>query len=271
LMERKQRLIKQESDLETKSHTSLHQQGSTSTKKQLKMTVGKFGAKGHKGKNHEADLVARLVTRMVSSSRFPGAYDAVPPRTCRRRWISSPTVQISSQDFQIAFGHRQFLVVVSVAGTSVAFVDMWRIKSLTVWTTSYVDNPTTCEIRPAFQDTADNCFNDRESVFSISSRSEAEAGHMKIVPARDTPMGSWHKTSNLNPTGPLFNMNVNNGGASSGNWATTTLDMEFEYIENLVGANPGYTFTSLVTSLGTMGGCSLFGQALLLQDINVLN
>jgi len=223
-----------------------------------------------KGKNHESDLINRLVTRMVSSPRFPPAYLATPTRSITRRFVSAPTIAISSNDFTLSLGHRQFLVVVSTGGLAVPWVDEWRIKAITVWCTSYVDNPTTCEIRPNFTDAADNCFNDKDSTYACSSRSEAEAGHMKIIPARDTPLGSWHKTSTLNSAGSLFDININNGGASTGNWATTTLDLEFEYIENIVGGANGYSITVATTNLGNMGGANLFGGGFLLQDINVL-
>jgi len=264
-MERKQRLPMKVSGPETKPQKTVLKR-LEGGRKQLQMTT----TKSRSSERDKDLLIARFITRMVKASLLPPAYNATKTRTCRRRFISSPTVAITSLDFTIQVGHRQFLVVVSVAGTAVCWVDMWRIKSVSVWTISYVDNPTTCEIRPSFTDTDDNCFNDREAIYSISSRSESEPASMKIVPARDTPMGSWHKTTVLNPTASLFNINVNNGGASSGNWATTTLDVEFEYIENLVGANPGYSLASLITSLGTMGGCNNT-SALLLQDINVLN
>jgi len=267
-MDRKLRLTKPESD---QTPSTKPQSKKTEKSGQILALHANSGRKKQsKGENHNEKLVQMLITRMVSSSRFPGMYNATPTRTVTRRFISGATTAITSLDFQILFGHRQFLVVISAAGTCVCYVDMWRIKSISAWCTSYVDNPTTVDIRPNFQDTDDNCYNDREAVFSITSRSEAEPGHMKIVPARSSPLGSWHKTSTLNASAPLFNINVNNGGASSGNWATSTYDIEFEYVENVVGANPGYSFAGVVTSLGTMGGTNLV-SALLLQDINVLN
>ena len=95
------------------------------------------------------------------------------------------------------------------------FVECWRIKRLSVWVINYVDNATTATIYPAGTDLDTNNFNDRERAFSCSSRSEAEPGHMTIIPARDTPMGGWHKTSTVNNSGNLFIMNVDYGGAIS--------------------------------------------------------
>jgi hypothetical protein len=179
-------------------------------------------------------------------------------------------VAITSQNFNLSQGHRQFLVVTDTAGTAVCYVDVWRIKSISVWTINYVDNATTCEVRPLTTDIDSNSYNDREATYSCSSRSEAQPGAMKIIPATDTPLGSWHKTSTVNSSGTLFNINVNYGGASSGNWATVTLDIEFEYVLNMAGGPQGYSVSTGTLTPGTLGGANLFSSALLLQDVNVL-
>ncbi len=84
-------------------------------------------------------------------------------------------------------------------------------------------------------------------------------------------MGCWHRTSGVNATGSLFIFNVDYGGASTGNWATVTLDIEFEYVLNVTGLPNGYTTTVASTTIGAMGGASLGSPfSLLLQDINQL-
>jgi hypothetical protein len=93
---------------------------------------------------------------------------------------------------------------------------------------------------------------------------------MEIIPARDTPLGSWHRTSTVNPTGPLFGLDVSYGGASSGNWATITMDIEFEFVLNVIGGPQGFLYTSAVIVPGTMGGTNLFGGGFQLLDSNVL-
>jgi hypothetical protein len=225
---------------------------------------------------HNYNLVSRLVTRLANCAVFPPDLDATPKKHCVRRWTSKNNRAIVDEIFRLTEGHRQFLVVTVANTTAVCYVDCWRIKSISVWCNNDVEDPTTVTIRPVTSDIDSNCFNDREATFSCSSRSEAMPGHMKIIPALDTPLGSWHKTSTTNATGSLFIMNIDNGGASSGSWSTTTMDIEFEYVENLIGAPQGYSVTISATAVvGTMGGSDMFfpgagTSCLVLQNINRL-
>ncbi len=241
---------------------------SQSALKSRELIVRRAGGRSKKSGSQE--VVERLVTRLKHAPRFPPMFDDTPLRCCRRRFVSAENVAITNQNFTLSNGHRQFLVVTDTAGTAVCWVDVWRIKSVSVWCINYVDNATTVTIRPLSTDLDTNNYNDREATYSCSSRSEAEPGSMKIVPARDTPLGSWHKTSTVNATGVLFGLNVNYGGASSGNWATVTIDIEFEYVENMVGSPQGYSVSTSTLTPGTLGGSNLFTSALLLQSVNQL-
>ena len=158
------------------------------------------------------------------------------------------------------------------ANTLYPYVEMWRINKVSVWAINYVDNATTVTIFPVGTDIDTNNFNDRERAYECSSRSEAVPGHMAIKPARDTPMGSWHKTSTVNSTGNLFVINVDYGGASSGNWATVTVDIDFEIVLNTFGSPQGYTRSVTGATAGTMYGANWPSAtpALLLQSVNVL-
>jgi hypothetical protein len=221
-------------------------------------------------------LMARLMTRLGVCPLLPPDYDATPVKRCIRRWTSRNNRAIVDEIFRLTEGHRQFLVVTVANTTAVCYADVWRIKSISIWCNNDVEDPTTVTLRPVTSDIDSNCFNDREASFSCSSRSEALPGHMKILPALDTPLGCWHKTSAVNATGSLFVINIDNGGASSGSWSTTTMDIEFEYVENLIGAPQGYSVTiSATASVGTLGGSDMFfpgggTSCMVLQNINRL-
>jgi hypothetical protein len=239
---------------------------------QSMIQLGKSQVVKKKGKQsrNQSELVARLITRIAPCPRYPPDYDATPTYSLRRRWQSAESVAVTNGSFTIANGHRQFLVVTDTSGGTKCFVDMWRIKRISVWTINYIDNATTASIHPAATDIDSNCFNDREAYFTCSSRSEANPGHMSVIPARDTPLGGWHKTSTVNSSGVLFYLDIDNGGASSGNWATTTLDIEFEFVLNYIGTPQGYTYASANTTTGTIGGEHLFAGGMLLVACNNL-
>jgi len=127
-------------------------------------------------------------------------------------------------------------------------------------------------LSPAGFDIDTNNFNDRESSFSCTSRGEDTPGHMSIKPAPDTPMGEWHLTSTVNSGGPVFNLNVDYGGASTGNWASVTMDLDFEFVLGLVGAPKGYTRSLSVAALiGAMGGTGWTSGGLLIMELQSIN
>lgn len=209
----------------------------------------------------------RMATALVPSPRFPPAFDACPVYRVKHRWVSAENVAISSAAFTLALGHFQFKVNTTTTAI-VSYVSMWRIRKISIWTINYVDNGTTASLQPVGTDIDTNSYNDRDVIYTCSSRSEAEPGHMAIRPAKDTPLGSWHKTSTVNPTGSLFTLTVDTGGASSGNWATTTMDIDFDFIINTIGAPEGYTNTTGATTAGTLSGSNLFANAMILQSVN---
>lgn len=222
-----------------------------------------------KGKVTARVVAQAMITRMEPGSLFPPAYNAIPTYRVKRRFVSAEDVAISSSQFQLRHGHNQFMVATD-SSTLLPYAEMWRIRKISVWALNYVDNATTVTIFPTGTDIDTNNFNDRERAFACSSRSEAEPGHMAIVPARDTPLGSWHKTSTVNSTGSLFVINVDYGGASSGNWATVTLDIDFELVLNTFGLPQGYTRSVTGATVGTLYGADFpaTSASLLLQSVN---
>lgn len=240
----------------------------TNAKSASRSGTGKSRAKKG-GKSVKSLVGSDLVTAMRPCPTYPPAYNAIPTYRVKRRFVSAEAVAISNLAFTLVRGHNNFMVATD-STTLYPYVDMWRIRRISVWTINYVDNATTATIFPVGTDIDTNNFNDRERAFTCSSRSEAMPGHMSIVPARDTPLGSWHKTSNVNSTGNLFIMNVDYGGASSGNWATVTLDLDFEIVLNTFGSAPGYTRAVVGASVGTMYGADWTPSvpALLLQSVN---
>lgn len=217
------------------------------------------------------EILSRLITRMTPGPKFPPAFDAARSYTMRRRWVSAENVSLSAGVFNLASGHLQFMMTTSTT-TAYVYADSWRIKKINVWTINYIDNATTANLYPVTVDLDSNSFNDREAAFTCSSRSEADPGHMEIIPARDTPLGAWHETSTVNSTGVLFNFVVDYGGASSGNWATVTMDIEFEYVMNVVGSAAAYTYSGTFAGPGILAGHNLFsgGTGMLLQTVNQL-
>lgn len=227
-----------------------------------------------KGKGQESrEILSRLITTMRPGPAYPPDFDNTPVHTITRRFQSAENIDIATRSFTLAWGHRQFGVVIDAVGNCKCYADVWRIKKIRVFCNNYVDNATTVTIQPITQDLDTNCFNDREAGYTCSSRSEAMPGHMEVVPARDTPLGSWHKTSTLNTSGGLFNITVDYGGASSGNWATITMDIVFEYTVNLIGLPQGYTWTCSLgagATSGTLGGSDIFSSAMIVQGVNEL-
>lgn len=232
--------------------------------------VAKKGKNGRKGKRFSNQEVR---TVMVFCPRFPPSFQASPTYKVRRRFTSDEDNAISGATFRILDGANQFLNLALSTTSALSYVDCWRIRKVSIWALNYVDNPTTVTFTPAGFDIDTNNFNDREQSFSCSSRSEAEPGRMCIKPAPDTPLGCWHLTNAVNTTGPLFLMTVDPGGANTGNWATVTMDIDFEFVLNQVGGPKGYTKTVPAGSLGTIGGTNwvIGGLTLFhLQSVNIL-
>jgi hypothetical protein len=190
------------------------------------------------------------VTVLRPCPKLPEAMNLVHKQRTWRRFQQFAAV--SNQGFSLADGHSQFLVVTNVLGNAVPFVDCWRIRRIRVWLISEGNLETNCVITPVGADNSSNNFNDPEQVFQCTSRSQAEPASMEIVAAKDKPLGSWHFTSNVNPTGVLFQLNITTPSSTS--FRRTTMDIEFETVKNLVGLPLGYGVVTATTTLGTMGG-----------------
>jgi len=205
-------------------------------------------------------------TTLARCGKFPPEFNPVPVRRCRRRFFQSGAV--TNVAFTLADGHNQFLVVTNAAtGGAVPYVDSWRIRRIHAWAISQDNLATNLSIIPSGTDSGSNNFNDREQAFVISSRSTADPAAMTIKPTRDSPLGSWHFTSNVNPAGVLFICNISTQAGTSS--SRCTLDIEFEYVENYLGLPLGYGRTTATLTLGAVGGENILGT-FTLQGVNNL-
>jgi len=202
---------------------------------------------------------------MRAGSAFPPQRTFAKKRTEVRRFVQNAAV--ANQGFSLANGHDQFLAITSALGAAVPYVDCWRIKKIDVWAISEGNNHTTVTLTPVGTDLTSNMRNDREQIFSITSRSEAQPAHMEIVTSKEQPLGSWHFTSATNFAGTLFAVNVQIGGGAS--QYRVTMDITFEVVDNLAGSPLGYGVTTATTVLGTIGGRNILA-GMALQGINNL-
>lgn len=191
-----------------------------------------------------------IETHMVPSPRSPPDINFSKRKICVRRWFQNAVV--ANQAFTLADGHSQFLTVTSVAGAAVPYADCWRIKSISIWAVAEGNFSTQVTISPTGTDLTSNMNNDPEGIYTLNARSSTEPAHMKIVSSKFRPLGSWHFTSATNFAGTLFQVNIGVGGGTSHN--RCTLDIEFEYIDNLVGLPLGYSVSTATTTVGTIGG-----------------
>lgn len=188
--------------------------------------------------------------RLLTTGPYePPTRSLVRKDTHIRRFVQFAAV--GNQTFTLANGHDQFLVVTNVAGNAVPYVDSWRIKKIEAWALSAEDTATSVTITPVGAD-ASNMRNDRESIFEMTSRSQAKPAYMGIVCSKTQPLGSWHFTSNTGFASGLFQVNVQgNTGVKN---TRVTMDITFETITNLAGFPLGYGVVTGTTALGTVGG-----------------
>jgi len=198
-------------------------------------------------------------------SKIPPPLQLAPKLTARRRWFQNGAVV--NQSFTLANGHDQFLTVTTVGGTATPYADCWRIKCIDIWAISQANLPTTVTLTPVGTDLTSNMRNDREQIFTCQSRSESIPTHLRIITSKTQPMGSWHFTSSTNSSGPLFQIGVNSASGSSE--YRCTLDITFEYIQNLAGLPLGYSVLTATTTLGTIGGRNILA-GFFLNGINNL-
>lgn len=237
----------------------------THVKSPMTLTLVK---KGKKNKGKKAGTLVKVPldgARLMFCPPFPPDHQLAPTRRCWRRYNQSSAVV--NQAFTLASGHDQFLVVTNVTGAAVPYVDCWRIRTVRVWAISEANFATHVTVTPVGADIDSNMYNDKEQIFHCSSRSQAEPGAMSIRTAPDRPWGSWHFTSNANFAGTLFQVTVGINAGSSDN--RCTLDIEYEYVENLVGLPLGYGVVTATTTLGTVGGRNILSGFTLVGTNNL--
>jgi hypothetical protein len=189
-------------------------------------------------------------TSRVQSGQ-PKDRNFAPRREVVRRFNQSAAV--TNQGFPLSAGHDQFLTVTnSGTGAAVPYVDSWRIKKIDLFAWGSTDGfPTTVTLTPVGTDVSSNMINDPEQIFSMTARSATVAKHMRIITSPSRPLGGWHFTSNVNPAGTLFQINI---GSGAGTQRNVIMDITFEIVENLAGSPLGYGVITATTTLGTIGG-----------------
>jgi hypothetical protein len=229
-----------------------------------------------KGSGKRSQKITKISGPVVSPSHIrvitggplqPPDFNAVPTYRMRRRYAQFATLNAAS--FTLADGHRQFLVATSTT-TAVCYVDIWRIKSVEGWVVADDYHSSTFQLQPVGQDTNLNFFNDRESLYTATSRSEAEPAHFKIMCDADSPMGAWHHTTNVNANASLFLAYVLTNGSSGVN--QLTLDIEFEYVLNTVGLPLSYNVSGYTgLTAGTLGAHTSIMAAMSPVGINIFS
>jgi hypothetical protein len=225
----------------------------------------KYTSKVKKGKKLVSVSIPLDGCRLGPCPQFPPDRNFGPTVRAIRRFNQSGAV--TNQGFSLADGHNQFLVVTQVAGNATCYADCWRIKKIFVWCISQDNFVSHVTITPVGTDIDSNMYNDKEQIYQCSSRSVSEPGHMCIVTAPDKPLGSWHFSSNVNTAGVLFQMSVGVNAGSSDN--RVTMDIEFEYIPNLVGLPLGYGVVTATTTLGALGGRNVLSNMTLVGVNNL--
>lgn len=207
-----------------------------------------FGASGRKPVNNNTPPETHLA-RIQNGQ--PKDRNFAPRREVCRRFVQSAAVV--NQGFPLSGGHDQFLTVTNAGtGAAVPYVDSWRIKKIDLFAWGSSDGfPTTVTLTPVGTDLSSNMLNDPEQIFSMTARSATQAKHMRITTSPSRPFGGWHFTSNVNPTGVLFQLNI---GSGAGTQRNVVMDITFEIVENLAGSPLGYGVITATTTLGTIGG-----------------
>jgi hypothetical protein len=195
------------------------------------------------------EIQKALHTRMESGRELVPNRNYTKTQRHVRRW--NQTAAVANQAFTLADGHNQFLVITTIGGNAVPYVDSWRIRRISVWAQAQGNFATAISIVPT-AGTTDNMIVDPEAIYQCQARSEAQPASMHIYPSEEKPLGAWKFTSNVSFAATLFQMNItNNGGASS---SISTLEIEFETRKNDVGLPLGYGVVTGTTTLGTLGG-----------------
>lgn len=212
----------------------------------------------------ESELNLMLSNRFRTFKGMAPAYSPMKIDRCIRRFGFTTNF---SGTFVISDGHGQFLVGTS-ATTASTYIDMWRIRRLRVYCrNNEADYSCQVQITPSGNDGSNNYINGVVKTFAVESQSSALAQILEIKPGLNQPMGLWHKTNNINPSGPLFSIACSSGGGSIDN--NSLLEIEFEYILNVFGAIQAYALTGLSgLTTGLLYGAALGGGLLPALDVN---
>jgi len=225
-----------------------------------------FGASGRKSVNNKQHREAESQETYLKKARPL----LIPDRSLIRKDISVHRFQqsaaVSNSGFTTQMGHDQFLVVTSAAGAAVSTVDAWRIRRITFYAVPQSGSSTALGFTDTSTDGVTNMRNDPEKLYLMTARSQ-DGEKMTVCVGKNSSLGGWKFTSNVNIASSLFALNVVNSGTGN---AQVTMDIEFETLLNLVGLPLGYGTTTLSTVVGAQGGRNVLGGAMVLIGINNL-
>jgi hypothetical protein len=178
-----------------------------------------------------------------------------PFRRITKRWVS--TAAFAAQTFTQSDLYNQFLVVVATSGNAVPYADMVRIVKLRAYIQGAAGALFT--LQPLNAD-VNNQFASPERTWAIQCQNaSAPTQSLVIRPTGPSdPLGGWKESSNVNFAETLFVASWQNGTTG------LTIDITFDYIENVVGGPNGYAVLTSTSTLGTVGGRSI------LSNMNVI-
>lgn len=195
---------------------------------------------------------------------YPPPRNFIPVRRCWRRF--NVIASFGGQAFGLQDGHNQFLVCTG-ALSGKPWVDGWRLLRVLCWApqlpgTTGPLSRNSISLIPQGLDVSSNNFNDFEMAIQDQSSSLDRPAFVEYKPKKDHPGSGVHFTNNVNPTGTLFTLTYAQG--------IGTIDIEFEFVENLVGGPLGYTAVLTTSVTGTTGGYPLFGGNAVPAGVNTI-
>jgi hypothetical protein len=162
------------------------------------------------------------------------------------------TAVFAGQTFTQADLYNQFLVVVATTGNAISYADMVRIRKIKIYVQGQAGIAFT--LQPLNAD-VNNQFASPERTWTVQCQNaSAPTQSLTIKPSGPMdPLGGWKETSNAGFATALF--------VASWNGTTgLTIDITFDYIENVVGGPNGYAVVTTTTTLGTVGGRPILGS-----------
>jgi len=229
-------------------------------------------AAGKKSVNNEIAVLEKQVRELLGDQvrvmkGLAPAY--VPDRVykCVRRYIGGSTF---SAPMTLLEGHGQFAVATS-ATTAVSWVDCWKINRIRVYARNDEGgHAIQVNVVPIGIDTGSNNFNTLPKHYDVESQSTSVAMILEIIPGKNSPLGSWHRTNTVNSSGGvlLISTSANGGGTLDAN---TLFEIEYGFQPNVSGGLTTYTssgFSGL--TIGALYTSPLCGGLLQPLDVNVL-